>query len=670
MICSKRLFFTALVMLFTMIATAQRGPTYQADQAFLKGDYYDAANLYKKAFTKEKNKAKKAEIVFKTAECYRMTNDTKNQEVWYAKAIKANIKEPEAFVRYADALKANGKYPEAIVQYQKFKAAAPSDGRADLGIRSCEQAQKWRDKPTRARVDNLAALNTKYSDFGAVYSKKDHRSIIFTSSRVEAMGKVNDGGTGEKFQDLFEATVDKKGKWSSPRPMLEPVNSNANEGAAFVDAKGNEMYFTRCEIEKGKYGTCEIYFTIRKGDTWEEPKLMQLASDSLTVGQPCLSNDGTELFFVSDMPGGQGGKDIWVSKYDKDKKTWGKPTNLGAVINTPDDDMFPFLTADGVLYFSSKGHMGMGGLDIYSSKRSANSWKQPENLKYPMNSASDDFAYIVDETVGDKGFFASNRPSGKGGDDIYTWYLPPLVFTISGRVFDADTKEPIKSASIELFGSDGTSIPFKTDETGNYKFDLRPETSYKLSATMKAYLNKYVEVSTIGLEQSKDFIGDFDFALKSTLRAIELPEVYYSVGKWDLRPESKKALDGLILILKENPTLVIELGSHTDSRPIPMTNDTLSQRRAESVVEYLVKAGIPSERMVPRGYGSTQPRQLDKDLGSFKKGDVLNDQFISNLSDKKLKEEAYQLNRRTEFRVLRTNYIDPNAPAPVEEEPV
>ncbi|MFM8431553.1 MAG: hypothetical protein ACKOA1_02050 [Bacteroidota bacterium] len=475
MICSKRLFFTALVMLSTMIATAQRGPTYQADQAFLKGDYYDAANLYKKAFTKEKNKAKKAEIVFKTAECYRMTNDTKNQEVWYAKAIKANIKEPEAFVRYADALKANGKYPEAIVQYQKFKAAAPSDGRADLGIRSCEQAQKWRDKPTRARVDNLAALNTKYSDFGAVYSKKDHRSIIFTSSRVEAMGKVNDGGTGEKFQDLFEATVDKKGKWSSPRPMLEPVNSNANEGAAFVDAKGNEMYFTRCEIEKGKYGTCEIYFTIRKGDTWEEPKLMQLASDSLTVGQPCLSNDGTELFFVSDMPGGQGGKDIWVSKYDKDKKTWGKPTNLGAVINTPDDDMFPFLTADGVLYFSSKGHMGMGGLDIYSSKRSANSWKQPENLKYPMNSASDDFAYIVDETVGDKGFFASNRPSGKGGDDIYTWYLPPLVFTISGRVFDADTKEPIKSASIELFGSDGTSIPFKTDETGNYKFDLRPD---------------------------------------------------------------------------------------------------------------------------------------------------------------------------------------------------
>jgi peptidoglycan-associated lipoprotein len=642
--------------------------------AFMKGDYFDAAALYKKAFTKEKNKAKKAEIIFKTAECYRMTNDVKNQEVWYLKALKANVKEPEAIVRYADALKASGKYSEAIVQYQKFITASPGDKRGEIGVRTCEQAQKWKDKPTRARIDNLAAVNTKYNDFGAAYSKKDHRSIIFTSSRQEAMGKANDGGTGEKFQELFEATVDKKGKWSTPRALIAPLNSEANDGAAFLDSKGNEMYFTRCEVEKGVYGICQVYFTVRKADSWEEPKLIKLAADSFTVGQPCLSSDGNQLYFVSDMKGGIGGKDIYVCDYDKNRKEWGAPRNLGPVINTPTDDMFPFLTSENTLYFSSKGHMGMGGLDIFRAKRAGNSWKTPENLKYPINTSFDDFAYVLDELNPEKGFLSSNRPSGKGGDDIYSWYLAPLTFTISGRVYDLDTKEPLAGTSIELFGSDGSSIPFKTDATGNYKFDLKPETKYKLSASQKTYLNKYLEVSTVGLEQSKDFIGDFDFALRSTLRAIELPEVYYDLAKWDLRPESKKSLDGLVQILTENPTITIELGSHTDSRPIPMTNDTLSQRRAESVVAYLIKAGIQPERLVAKGYGATQPRTLDKDRGSFKKGDRLDDAFINGLATKELKEQAHQLNRRTEFRVLKTNYMDPSsateivqetAPAPV-----
>lgn len=653
----KRLIFTAVFSAVAIVTSAQRGPAHQGDQAFLKGDYYDAAALYKKAFTKEKNKAKKAEIIFKVAESYRMTNDVKNQEVWYAKALKANVKEPEAIVRYADALKASGKYDEAITQYEKFKKAVPGDARADVGIQSCQQAQKWKDKPTRAKVDNVAAINTKYNDFGAAYSKKDHRSIIFTSSRQESMGKNNDGGTGEKFQDLFEATVDKKGKWSAPKPLLEPINSGGNDGAAFLDAKGNAMYFTRCESEKGKYGTCQIYLTVRKGQTWEEPKLIPLAADSFTVGQPCLSNDGSQLFFVSDMEGGMGGKDIWMTRYDSTKKEWATPVNLGNKINTPDDDMFPFILSDGTLYFASKGHIGMGGLDIFKAKKSGDNWSEAENMKYPINTSRDDFAMVVDEMAGDKGFMSSNRESGKGGDDIYSWYLPPLVFTVSGRVYDADSKEPLANTSIELFGSDGSSIPFKTDQTGNYKFDLKPETSYKLSATMKTYLNKYIEVSTVGLEQSKDFIGDFDFALRSTLRAIELPEVYYDLGKWDLRPESKKALDGLVQILKDNPTIVIELGSHTDSRPIPMTNDTLSQRRAVSVVDYLIKAGIEPDRLFARGYGASQPRVLEKDLGVLKKGDVLNDANIGKLKTPSEKEQAHQLNRRTEFKVLRTNYV-------------
>ncbi len=649
-------------IVFFFIATtsfAQRPAVAQAELAYAKGDYYDAATLYKKAFSKEKNKVKRAEFIFMVAESYRMTNDYKNQEVWYAKAVKASPKNAMAILRYADALKMGGKYPEAIVQYNNYKKLNDSDPLADLGVQSCEQAQKWRDKPVRYRIENVAAINTKYSDFGVTYSNKDHRHIIFSSARQEAIGKNNDGWTGEKFQDMFEAAVDKKGKWSSPKPLLEPINSNASEGGTAMDAKGQDLYFTRCETEKGKIGVCDIYFTKRKGATWEDPKVVLLAPDSFTVGHPSLSADEQTIYFSSDMPGGFGGKDIWITRWDKKTKYWGTPVNAGDKINTELDELFPYITSDSVLYFSSRGHVGMGGLDVFMSKYSNGTFEEPVNMKYPVNSSHDDFAFIIDEISGDRGFLSSDREGGKGGDDIYSWYLPPLVFTVSGKVFDADTKGNIEGATIELFGSDGSSIPYKTDKTGAYKFDLKPETSYKLSATMSNYLVKYMEVSTVGQEQSKDFIGDFDFALRSTLRAIELPEVYYDLAKWNLRPESNKALDGLILTLNENPTIVIEIGSHTDSRPIPMTNDTLSQRRAKSVVEYLISKGIDKERLEYHGYGQTVPRTLIKDMGSFKEGDVLNDAFIDNLKSKKLKEEAHQLNRRTEFKVLRTNFVKP-----------
>ncbi len=654
----QRIFFSLIFILSAIITNGQRTSLVQADLAFAKGDYYDAATLYKKAFTKEKNKVKRAEIIYKVAESYRITNDYKNQEVWYAKAIKANYKEPAAILHYADALKKNGKYDEAIVQYTNYKKANPSDPAGDLGIESSQQAQKWKDKPTRYRLENVSAINTKYSDFGVTYTAKDHRHILFSSARQESVGKNNDGWTGEKFQDLYEAAFDKKGKWSSPKPLLEPVNTNASEGGTTMDAKGNDLYFTRCETEKGKIGICEIYLTKKKGAGWEDPQLIPLAADSFTVGHPTLSADEQTLYFSSDISeGGFGGKDIWITKYDKKTKQWGTPVNAGGKINTEADEMFPYVAGDGTLYFSSKGHIGMGGLDIFMAKQANGVFEEPVNLKYPVNSSNDDFAFIIDELTGDRGFLSSDRDGGKGGDDIYAWTLPPLLFTVSGKVIDADTRANIEGATIELFGSDGSSVPFKTDKTGAYKFDLKPETSYKVSATMPNYLNKYLEVSTIGIEQSKDFIGDFDFAMRSTLRAIELPEVYYDLAKWDLRPESKKALDGLLQTLEENPTIVIELGSHTDSRPIPMTNDTLSERRALSVENYLVDKGVPKDRLDHHGYGDHEPRILIKDMGSFSKGDTLNDEFINKLKTTKLKEEAHQLNRRTEFKVLRTNYV-------------
>ncbi len=636
---------------------AQKTSTSSADAAFSKGDYYDAVPLYKKAFNKEKNKIKKAEILFKTAESYRMANDFKNQEVWYDKAIKGGYKEPIAVLNLAEALKFNCKYDEAIVQYNNFKKEAPGDPRGEDGVKACEQAQKWKDKPTRYRIDNMSSINSKYNDFGVAYSNKDHRALIFTSSREESMGKNDDGGTGEKFQDLYEVTVDKKGKWSNPKPLLEPVNSGGNDGGAILDKKGSEMYFTRCDFEKGKVGFCEIYFTKRKGQTWDELKLMTLTDDSATVGQPALSVDEQTLYFVSDMPGGQGGKDIWMCSYDKKSKSWGKVVNLGNKINTPEDDMFPSVGPDGSFYFASKGHIGMGGFDIFKSKMNSDgTWAEPVNMRAPVNTCADDFNFVVDES-NDKGYLSSNREGGKGGDDIYSWVFPPLIFTVSGKATDADTKANLEEVTIELFGSDGTSVPYKTDKTGTYKFDLKPETSYKVSASKKDYLNKYLELTTVGLEISKDFIGDFDFALTPITHPIVLPNIEYDLGKWDLRPISKVSLDDLVKTMNDNPKLVIELGSHTDSRPIPMTNDTLSQRRAQSVVDYLVEKGVDVGRLVAKGYGEKEPRVLRDETKDFKAGDVMTDAFINGLKSKDKKEAAHQLNRRTEFKVLRNNYI-------------
>jgi peptidoglycan-associated lipoprotein len=662
------LLFTA-TLLFSIHAVAQRPRTIEADGAFAKGDYYDAIDLYKKAYSKESDKEARAEIIFKTAECYRLVNDAKNQEVWYDKAIKAEYKDNIAILRLADALKFQGKYDEAMAKYNEYSKAEPSDDKGTKGAAACEQAQKWKDKPTRHRLDNVSPINTRYADFGEVYATRDRRTLIFCSSRQEATGKINDGGTGEKFQDLFEAQIDKKGKWSTPTAMPLPINGEANEGAATLDRKANEMYFTRCSFDKNHLNLCGIFYTKRKGQTWEEPIAIKLGPDSFTYGHPSLAPDGQTLYFSSDMPGTLGGKDIWMVKYDKKRRDWGEAENLGPVINTELDDMFPYVAEDGALYFSSKGHTSMGGMDIFKSRNDGNKWDEPVNMRYPLNTSADDFAFIINET-NDKGYLSSNREGGKGGDDIWMWTLPPLVFTVSGKVYDEDTKALLEGADIVLTGvSDGTTVPFKTDKTGTYKFDLKPETDYKVSASRKDYLNKYVELSTKGLEQSKDFIGDFDFALKSIIKPIVLPNILYDLDKYDLRAESKVSLDSLVMTLNENPTVVIELGSHTDTRADDQYNVVLSNNRAKSVVDYLISKGIDKERLEYKGYGETVPRVLSKDMGNLKKGDVITDAFIAKLKGKDLQEEAHQLNRRTEFKVLRTDYVKPGTEGAPPKEP-
>ncbi|CAN5492719.1 OmpA family protein [soil metagenome] len=653
-----------LSLAFVSSFAAEKAPkvpkskTQKADKLFNTGQYYAASASYKKAYAKFKKPADKGWAAFRAGESARMMNNNVEAEDFYGKAVKAKYKDPISILRYADALKSNGKYAEAIVQYNDYTAKVPGDPKAAAGVKSSEAAQQWKDKPTRCTVENLTALNTKYYDFAVAPNPTVQGGLVFTSSREEASGTKNDGWYGEKYFDLFQSAVDNNGKWSTPTNFAGPVNSEYSDGAVCFDATGKTMYYTTCPNSKDKNTQCKIMMTTMTDGKWSDAVALNFNSDTYTCGHPFLSADGKTLYFVSDMPGGSGGKDIWMSTWDG--SSWLAPVNLGTGINTDGDEMFPYLTKGGKLYYSSNGKPGMGGLDLFSSTNENGVWSEAVNMRSPMNSAGDDFAMLwTSETTG---YLSSNREGGKGADDIYTFVIPPLRISVGGRVYDKDTKASIEGATVELFGSDGTSLSVKTSADGMYRYELKPNVKYKVSASFTGYLTLFHELTTVGLEEDMDFVKDFDFPLKSTDSAITVPEVYYDLDKATLRPESKKALDGLIKTLNENPTITVTLTSHTDYRADDKYNMALSTRRAKSVMDYLVANGIPKDRLTFEGKGETTPKSVenDEEYLPFKRGDVLTKDFIDKLDTKELREKAHQYNRRTEFMVTGTTYVPKN----------
>jgi peptidoglycan-associated lipoprotein len=657
-------FFIALILasLFALPVDAQKqkkSKMPKADKAYNNAQYSRAIDLYKKAYTK-KTKQVKAEAAFKCAESYRQISDYKEAANWYDKAVKAGYHDNKVLLAYGDALKASGKYDEAIVQYNNYKAKEPTDTKVDEAIQAATMAQGWKDKPTRFKVNGFTPMNTKYRDFGAFLNPADKTMMYFTSSREEAAGDDNDQWIGEKYFDLFKSVKDNNGKWSMPVLVGSTVNSDASDGSACVDSKGTTIYLSRVPKVKNKPYIGKIYKTTLNGTTWSEPEGVSFNGEDFTVGQPALSEDDNTMYFVSDMPGGLGGKDIWMSIYNKDNSTWGAPVNLGSAVNTAGDEMFPVVAPGGKLYFSSNGRAGMGGLDIFSTINEGGAWSEPVNMMSPVNSSGDDFSMFWETKT--TGYLSSDREGGAGKDDIYTFEVPPPVFWIKGKVYDTDTKAPIAGAKVELFGSDGTNLSFITAEDGNYRYDLKPEVKYKVSASFTGYLTKFIEVSTVGLPDDKEFVGDFDFPLKSHKEAIELKDIFYDLDKATLRPESKAELDKLIKILDDNPTITINIMSHTDFRASDSYNLDLSKRRAKSVVDYLIKSGVDKDRLTSQGMGETSPRVIKitvdnaNDMAPFKDGDVLSEDFINKLPKADV-EKAHQLNRRTEFKVSGLNFV-------------
>ena len=627
----------------------------KADKAFSLEQYVKAAELYKKAYQKTKIRAVKAEIIFKQAECYRMSGNIKRAESYYKRAIKAKYPDVVVYLRYADVLRMQDDLVEAKIQYTKYLDMNPMDVNGEMGLKSCDFAMKWKDLPTRYKVELMPLVNSRNSDYSPAFGNGEYTEMYFTSSRKGGLTDKVDDRTGEPFSDVYFTKINKKGKWSVPVVVAEPINTTGNEGSVALNKRGTVMYLTQCKVEKKKALGCGIYVSKRKGKLWGALQLLQIKVDSNTsIGHPALSEDETILIFSSDLSGGYGGKDLWISVKGK-RNTWSDPVNLGPMVNTPGDEMFPFLHTDGTIYFSSNGHVGMGGLDIYKTSQDENgAYKLPVNLKSPVNSSADDFSMII-EKDGERGYLTSSRDGGKGGDDIYQFELPPLQLALKGIVTDSKTGAIMTGIKVQLIGNDGTANEVETDNTGTYEFILKPLTSYEIVVNTEGYLNKSVNETTVGIENNKVFV--VDLSVDPVKKEVILPRIEYDFNKYDLRPQSIADLDLLAETLKDNLNVVIELKSHTDYVGSNAQNNKLSQQRADACVAYLISQGIDAGQLVARGMGEKQPFVIETKDGRFKEGDVLTESYIKKIRFKKNKEKANQFNRRTSFKVLRENYV-------------
>lgn len=667
-ICSKlgtvqSMKYTILTILLSLGLTAAWGQKYVeiADEAFAASEYLKAINLYKSAYSKlSEDAVLKARIAFNTGYCYRRLGKPDHAELWLNKAVELHHQDPLLYLYYADALRQNSKFDDAVEQYEKYKKFVSSDERADKGIKSCQLAEKWTENPTPYKVVNVVYLNSENSDYAPVFADSLGLSLIFTSSREGAIGDRQHGATGQPFADLYTSRIDQTGRWSTPTALDFNVNTIHEEGAACFNADFSTLIFTRCSFSDRKESTCEVYVASRMEDSWDKPdhfKVSDFKKDTFLVAHPSLSADGLKLYFVSDMSSGFGGYDIWyVERPTRDEKWSTTPINAGATVNSKGNELYPYIRKDGTLFFASDGHHGMGGLDLFRINKDAKGQDQLLNLMYPINSPMDDFgiAFYPNE---EKGFFSSNRPGTVGYDDIYQFSLPPLEFSTEGVVVDELTGALMPDVKLRLIGSDGTSVESTTDKNGKYRFDLRPSTNYIIIANKKGYLNGKGKLTTDGVEASQTF--NSDIYMTTIDIPVEIPNVMYDVAKWELRPESIVSLEKLVDVLLDNPTITVEVSSHTDFRVGRISNMDLSQKRAQAVVDFLIAKGIDRERLRAKGYGETRPKTVTKKLAfqySFlPEGTVLTESYIKSLPADQ-QETAHQINRRTEFQVLSTNY--------------
>lgn len=628
-----------------------------ADEQLARGEFNDASKSYRKVYnrlTKREDRPLRGEVAYKLATCYRRLNQATRAAASYQNAIRYQYPDSMAWYWLGRSLQADGKYTQAIQAYRTFLEWQPDNLLAKEGLKGSMRAEAAKKEPkSRYIVKNAKIFNSRRADFSPMYLDKSLDQLYFTTTNEKVTGDNRSEITGMKKSDIWVAKKNERGEWMRPEPVEGELNSEMDEGIVSFSPDGQTMYLTMARRAPESSTTVEIYTSKRSDASWSAPVKFEVIADTLSaMGHPAVSPDGRYLYFSSDMPGGFGGKDIWrINLMDRA----GSLENLGPQINTPGDEMFPYMRNDTTMYFSSDGHPGFGALDLFIARQnSTRDFWSVENMGIPMNSSGDDFGITFGE--GESGFFSSNRGDGKGYDHIYSFELPELKISISGWVVDKDD-EPVPNAVIRIVGNDGSNQKEVARDDGSFKFKLERGVKYVMLAGAQGYLNVKQEFESDMAEEDAEYGVDF------VLAAIDKPQVveniFYDFDKATLRPESKEALDEMAQMLADNPNVTIEMSSHTDRKGSNEYNDRLSERRAKSVVDYLIAAGVDPRRLTWKGYGESQPKKvtkrINKEFPQFEEGQVLDEEFIESL-DPEQQEVADQINRRTEFQVTSTTF--------------
>lgn len=623
-----------------------------ARRQYLSGNYFAAAETYRKIYAKtpREQRAMRGVIAYEMAENYRKLNMSARAVTSYANAIRYNYPDTMMILHYAQMLHKEGHYRQAEKAYIDFLKLDSTNILGIKGLSGVRQAIIWEQYPSRFVVKRADMLNSNRSEFSPMLTS-DGEMLYLTSSRDEASGDAVSNITGVKNNDIFVSTKNVKGEWQKPKPVDSPINSEWDEGVTSFTSDGSLLFYTFSPESDRQPTSTAIYVSEKTGAAWGSGHPLRIVSgDSISVfAHPAVSPRGDYLYFVSDMPGGYGGKDIW--KAELMGKHVAKVVNLGPEINTPGDEMFPYVLNDSTFYFSSDGHPGMGGLDIFEAIRHSGSehW-QIENMKSPINSHNDDFG-ITFANGKKEGFFSSNRGDVRGRDHLWSFLYPDVNIWIEGLVADRE-QQLLSKAVVRVVGSDGSEREFTTNQNGTYRFRAERGTSYTFMARADGFLNANKQIHTSTAEKDTTYFVDFE--LTPFNKPVILENIFYDFDKATLRPESKKGLDELIAILNEHPTIAIELSSHTDRKGSDEYNNQLSLRRAQSVVQYLISQGIDKQRLTAAGYGKTHPKTVTQSIAKkydfLHEGDILDEEFIEKLTPEQ-QQIADQINRRTEFKV-------------------
>ena len=650
-------FLMAFLAVALMLHSCAADNAMRKGEKFLAiGEYHDAAEQFKKAYTKTPTKERqlRGQRALKMAHCYRHISSTQKAISAYRNALRYNVASLDDRLDYARLLLKNGEYKRALTEFELLNDSMPNNVLVRNGLLSAKMAPKWKEQGSDYTVKKMTEFNSRRADFCPVLAGDQWDRLYFSSTRNDALGDELSGITGAKPGDIFFSDKDDKGKWSKPQTIESGLNTEYDEGACCLSPDGSTMYLTQCLSDASYPRFAQIVTAQRSDASWGKTTPLLITNDTLSAyAHPAVSPDGEWLYFVSDMPGGKGGLDIWRMRLTTNGPVGVE--NLGEPINTPGDEMFPTFRPNGDFYFSSDGHPGFGGLDIFIATVGEDGKYHLSHPGYPLNSQGDDFGMTFQGQL-NQGFFSSNRGDGRGWDHVYSFYNPEIVQTIRGWIYEQDGYE-LTAGEARIVGTDGTNLRLGVRGDGSFEYVVKPGVDYIILAMCDGFLNHKEEIHVDSVKESK--VYDLQFPLASISAPVLIDNIFYAFDKATLLPESKNALDSLILMLNENPNITIELSAHTDYRGAEDYNKKLSQKRAESVVKYLINHGIAADRLTAVGYGEEKPKTIRRKVAErypwLKENDVLTEEFILKLKPEQ-QETANALNRRTEFKVLRTTY--------------